>query len=210
MAQSASKRHMVRIGMSQNLNDLLRDNWLSSITTILVPHHRLFGWFCVLHLPDGVLKFYIQLNRQALIPPPSRDKVLRFFLQADITNDDKLNREEYSKLLRTLFRRAFVRLTVHKAATLLGAPLLAEMIARLMVSNIEAVQQFAQYILPHRFHDKVIPILTSKSFHRSLWLVILVSTLGNLCVNFANFVLDLSLPDESQDKRFLKYKRREK
>jgi hypothetical protein len=74
----------------------------------------------------GFLLLYIQLNRRAPIPPPSRDKALLLFLQADIDNSNVLNREQYGLLLQKMVRRAFFRLSSHKLVTWVGAPLLAE------------------------------------------------------------------------------------
>ena len=74
----------------------------------------------------GFLLLYIQLNRQAPIPPPSRKTALLLFLQADIDNSNVLNRDQYRLLLQKMVRRAFFRLSSHKLVTWVGAPLLAE------------------------------------------------------------------------------------
>ena len=74
----------------------------------------------------GFLLLYIQLNRQAPIPPPSRNTALLLFLQADIDNSNVLNRDQYRLLLQKMVRRAFFRLSSHKLVTWVGAPLLAE------------------------------------------------------------------------------------
>jgi hypothetical protein len=143
---------------------------------------------------EGVLKFYIKLNQQAPIPPPTRDKVILLFLQADDSHTYSLDREEYASLLRKLLRRALFRLAVQKVVTLVGAPLLSEFIVRKLAHKEEVVKNLARWIVPGRFHEKVIPVVTSQGFHRALWITILVATLGNFCLKSVNFLLDLSLP----------------
>jgi hypothetical protein len=142
---------------------------------------------------EGVLKFYITLNRQAPIPPPTREKVLLLYQQADMTRNNKLDREEYGRLLRTTVRRAFARLAAHKTLTIVGAPLLAELIVQKLASQANWLERVTSHIIPARFQDKVIPVITSKAFHRALWITILVATLGNFCLNVVNFFLDLSI-----------------
>jgi hypothetical protein len=145
----------------------------------------------------GFLLLYIQLNRQAPIPPPSRDKALLLFLQADIDNSNVLNREQYGLLLQKMVRRAFFRLSSHKLVTWVGAPLLAEVIVRSLASKKEGFERVIRFVVPIKFHDAVIPVVTSKAFHRTLWMLILVVTLGNICLGCVNFLLDLSLPNPS-------------
>jgi Ca2+-binding EF-hand superfamily protein len=144
---------------------------------------------------EGILKFYIKLNQQAPIPPPSREKVQMLYRQADKTNNDELNREEFRRLLKRAVRRAVVRLAAHKVVTIVGAPAVAEWIVRNLAFRIDTLERATRYVVPLRFHDKVIPVITSRSFHRTLWIAILVATLGNLCLKTVNFLLDLSLTD---------------
>mmetsp|Transcript_22560 Transcript_22560/g.22838 ORF Transcript_22560/g.22838 Transcript_22560/m.22838 type:complete len:146 (-) Transcript_22560:2488-2925(-) len=74
----------------------------------------------------GCLLLYVHLNRQAPIPPPSREKAFVLFLQADKDKSNVLNREQYGMILRKIVRRAFLRLSTHKVVTWVGAPLLTE------------------------------------------------------------------------------------
>jgi len=143
----------------------------------------------------GCLLFYVQLNRQAPIPPPSREKALALFLQADNDKSNVLNREQYGMILRKIVRRAFLRLTTHKVVTWVGAPLLSEVIVRSLFSRIEGFEKVMRFVVPRRFQDFVIPVVTSRAFHRALWMVILVAMLGNVCLECVNFYLDLSLPN---------------
>jgi hypothetical protein len=116
---------------------------------------------------EGVLKFYIKLNRQAPIPPPTREKVLLFYKQANKGHNNKLDREEYGKLLEKTVQRAFARLAAHKTVTIVGAPLLAEWIVQKLAYQTNWLERVSSHIVPTRFQDKVIPVITSKTFHRA-------------------------------------------
>ena len=146
----------------------------------------------------GCLLLYVRLNRSAPIPPPSREKFLRIFLQSADTNKSNktklLDKDEYRDILKRIVQRAVLRLTSHKIATLVGAPLLTEMIVRSMASRKDGFESMLRSILPYKFHDTVIPTLASRSFHRAFFMVVLVSTLGNIFLSVVTFLLDRSLP----------------
>jgi len=141
----------------------------------------------------GCLLLYVHLNRQAPIPPPSREKAFVLFLQADKDKSNVLNREQYGMILRKIVRRAFLRLSTHKVVTWVGAPLLTEVIVRSLVSRKEGFERVMRFVVPSNWQETVIPIATSRAFHRALWMVILVTMLGNVCLGCVNFLLDLSL-----------------
>ena len=66
------------------------------------------------------LKMYVNINRQAPIPPPSKKRVLQLFLNAETVYDGRLNREEFKVLANVLGRRALSRVVAHKLVTLAG------------------------------------------------------------------------------------------
>jgi hypothetical protein len=142
---------------------------------------------------ESVLKLYIQLNRQAPVPPPKRDIVLKLYNRADKCHNHRLNREEFQSLARMVTRRAVIRLVAHKAVTLLGAPLLAEWIVRSITGPDIAPRWEAtiRWVCPPPFLDQVLPVVTSITFLRAVWVVLLVATLGNLCLNAVNVILEL-------------------
>ena len=146
----------------------------------------------------GCLLLYVRLNRRAPIPPPSREKFRRIFLQAAGKNRSNelnlLDKGEYGNILKRIVARAILRLTSHKIVTLLGAPLLAELIVRSLSSRKEGFEGALRFILPSKFHDAIIPNVTSTAFQRGFWMIILVLTLGNVCLASVTFLLDLSLP----------------
>lgn len=150
-----------------------------------------------------VLKMYVQINRQAPIPPPSRAKVLQLYIQADKTHDKHLNRDEFRELARVLGRRAMSRLVAHKIVTLFGAPLLAEYLVRTLATK-NWVRDLADVIVPNRFHERILPVITSITFCRTVLVVLSVMTLGNIVLSLMNWVLDMSLSDENIDPKLSK------
>ena len=132
-----------------------------------------------------VLKLYIRLNREAPIPPPSREMVFRFYSDSDINHNRRISRDEFTRLARILGRRALVRLVAHKMMTLIGAPLLAELILR-QLEGQQWLSRLAEAVVPEHF----LPTVTSKPFCRTFLIVILVATLGNRVIDIVNWALD--------------------
>jgi hypothetical protein len=148
-----------------------------------------------------VLKMYVFLNREAPLPPPTRGKFFQLYSDADKTRNDRLNQEEFKGLAHTLARRALWRLVAHKLVTLVGAPVLAEYLVRTLAGK-EWLPHLAYAIVPDRFKERVIPIITSTSFGRTVLVVLLVATLGNTVMNSVNSILDMSLPNEERDEQY--------
>jgi hypothetical protein len=147
-----------------------------------------------------VLKFYITINQQAPIPPPSKKRVLQLFLNADTSHNNRLNREEFKGVVNILASRAVARVTAHKLVTLVGAPLLAEYLLRAF-TGVSFLPRFAEFLVPDQYEAKILPVITSHAFCRTLLVIILVSTLGNFVMKTVNFLLDLKLGDEDKDER---------
>jgi hypothetical protein len=151
-----------------------------------------------------VLKMYIKINNQAPIPPPSRKTLLLLYLDADTSNNDRLNKDEFKGLAKTLGRRALSRLVAHKLVTLVGAPILAEYLVRTLAGK-EWLPSMMAELVPKRFHERILPAITSTAFCRTVLIVVLVATLGNLVIFIVNWVLDMSMPDEDEDPRLKKH-----
>ena len=146
-----------------------------------------------------VLKLYIQLNRQAPIPAPSREQINRLYRKADINHNNKITRDEFTMLAKMIGRRASLRLIAHKCITLLCAPLLAEYVLRQLSKHQEYLHSLAETIVPNRFHNKVLPIITSRSFCRTIVLIAFIVSLGNLVLNIVNWFLDHAIADDDYD-----------
>lgn len=157
---------------------------------------------------ESILQMYIKLNRQANINPPSRTRVLQLYLQADATQNNRLNHQEFATLAKRVTRRAILRVLVHKVVTVAGAPALAELLVRLLAYKQDGMEQIARFLIPLRFQEKLVPVVISKAFHRTIWTVILVATLGNYCVAILNFFLDMSFAKQDDKQVLQQYKRR--
>ena len=147
---------------------------------------------------EMVLKMYVNINRQAPIPAPTRRKIAQLYLSADSSKTNRLNREEFKGLAKILGRRALSRLVAHKLVTLLGAPLLATVLVK-EFSTHSWPRKLAHAVVPDAMNDKLIPVLTSQTFGRTLIIVACVATLGNIVLGTVNWLLDMSLPGELDD-----------
>ena len=146
-----------------------------------------------------MLKIYIKINRQAPIPPITRAAAFKLYHRADKDGSNSISRDEFTRLANILFERALSRLVAHKAVTLFGAPVLAELLMRKLAGQ-EWLPQLAEMIVPVRFHEKVLPTITSATFGRMVLLVLLVSTLGNAVLSMVNWMWGMSLPSEETGK----------
>ena len=140
---------------------------------------------------EMVLKIYIYLNRQASITPPNRDQVLRLFLGKDIDKDNTIGRDEFYALVKTIYSGALTRLVAHKVVTMIGAPVLAEYILRILKGK-KWFRIFATTVVPDNLHNLVL----SESVARSSLIVLMVMTLGNVFLAAVDRVLEAMLPKE--------------
>jgi len=193
--KKASRRHIDLVA-SQRLVDKIFDNADTN-------HDGTVNFSEVYEL---VLKFYIQINRQAPINPPSRKRVFQLFLNADTSRNRRLNREEFKGLANLLAKGAVVRVIAHKLVTLVGAPLLAESIIHTLTGT-SILPEVVNFIVPNRYKAKILPIITSYAFCRTVLVIILVCTLGNVVLNCVNLILHFRLEDEDKDERLKNYER---
>ena len=145
-----------------------------------------------------VLKLYVNLNRQAPIPPPPRDKVYRQYKKADKSRNDQLDKEEFSQLVKVVAKRALWRVSAVKICRIVGAPVLAELVIRTFAGK-EWLPKLAKLIVPNSVHDTIIPVLTSTAFWRPVLLIALVISMGKVVLNIVNFFLDICIPDHDAD-----------
>jgi hypothetical protein len=148
---------------------------------------------------ERVLRMYIKINQKAPIPPPTRATVLKLYQRADKDRSNSISRDEFTWLANHLFERAISRLVAHKTVTLIAAPIMAELLVRKLAEQ-EWLPQLAEMVVPARFHEKVLPTITSATFGRMVLLVLLVSTLGNVVLNMVNWMWGMSLPSEETGK----------
>lgn len=132
-----------------------------------------------------VLKLYVQLNREAPIPPPSRESIAQIFATTDVNSDNRISRQEFNKLASILGRRALTRLVAHRVVTLTGAPLLAAVVVAKLRGRAW-LTRMAQTVVPARLW----PVIGSASFWRTALVVVFVATLGNIVLDCVNFFLE--------------------
>jgi hypothetical protein len=116
------------------------------------------------------------------------------FVSKDVTRNKRLSRDEFMEMAKLLGRRFFVRLTVHKLITLLAAPIFAEYLVR-RFTGTAWLHEFAVWVVPDRFEDRVLPVVTTQAFCRTVLIVIFVATLGNIVISAVNTILDSALPE---------------
>lgn len=126
-----------------------------------------------------VLIFYIRLNREAHISPPSRSTVLDLYEMADQDKNRRLNELEFKRLANTLASRAATRLLVSKLITVLVAPF----VATLCVHSLQGttwVHQWSERVwdwkgLPTAFKT----LLTAQPFWTTIFMILTISQTAN-------------------------------
>jgi hypothetical protein len=139
-----------------------------------------------------VLKIYIQLNRQAPIPAPTRETVMQVYQKSDKNRDNSLNRDEFQTLVKTVSQSAFYRVASFQLVKMVGAPLLTEYLIRTL-SGKQWLLDLAGAIIPDRFHEKVMPVITSTAFCRAALLVLLLMFLGHIVLDIVDMFLAMML-----------------
>ena len=131
-----------------------------------------------------VLKMYIQLNRQAPVPPPTRETVQVLFHKADMDGSTTLDRSEFRRLMGVIYQRALVRIILAKISKVVLAPLLALQTVRWASHNAWWRANIVQKV-PTRYG-----ILLDPNLWRTVLTVFFVITLGNAILAVLNAILD--------------------
>jgi len=95
-----------------------------------------------------VLKFYIDVNRKAPIPPPSRQRVLTLLREADKDQSGNLDQQEFERLLSTLYARVSSRVITHKFISNVFAPFCAIGVADLIRGQPELLATVWSFVPP--------------------------------------------------------------
>lgn len=144
-----------------------------------------------------VLKLYVFINRQAPVPPPTRESLQRLFENCNSNKGDYMTKIEFTDLCHVLGKRAAVRLVACKLARVVGAPVLTEWTMQRM-ANVQWPRQAARSMIPKCFHPKLLPVILSPNFARSILLVAFLGSLGNATVAIVNYGLRQSLPGQEE------------
>jgi hypothetical protein len=152
------------------------------------------GWITVSEAYEFLLQMYIIMNRHAPLSPPTRAKVEQLFYEYDNNRLDRgLNRDEFTQLMQHFTQRAFSRMMAHRWVTLVGAPLCTEGVLRLfrpMLGRADPIRAIFKATLPTR----MLPIITSITFLRSMLLIFFATTLADIVLAIVDWALDMTTP----------------
>jgi len=146
-----------------------------------------------------VLKLYVQINRKAPLDPPTRETATKLFQHYDKDRSNAITKDEFTALATRLGQRAFIRIATFQIFKILVSPLLAEYLVRKLTGK-EWLQGLALFIVPDPFEEKVIPIISSPTFGRTVLIILFMSTLGKAALAIVNMILDMSLRTDKRDK----------
>jgi len=142
---------------------------------------------------EMLLKFYIELNRQAPIPAPNRKTVHTLFREFDLNDNRRISRDEFTALANVLVGRAAARLSSFKFLQMVVAPLTAFAILRFVEANFaEGLAKWAQQNIP----EQLVPLATNKDVWRAVVIVLCVSQLGKRVLDLVDWWLDADLREE--------------
>lgn len=136
---------------------------------------------------DLVLKFYIKVNQQAPIPPPSRERVTKLFQQADTDRSGRLEILEFRRLLRTMYARASTRILAYRFVSMLCAPVISISLVHFIEGQTYLLDLF-DVLLPERTPDKVLALLTKESLWITILTMVLVKRLGGLVLGLVDWM----------------------
>ena len=184
-----SKRNVL-----QNLRDTKRLSWDRQLTEVFYEaDFNRDGCVTFDECYERLLRFYIKLNQQAPIPPPDRHTVLQMYKNADLNHNQRLNLSEFKQLAQALIGRAYTRLLVHKLVTVLIGPYLATTLVHIVATEpvLEPLRKEASVLISEqlRLPSSLASALQSTHFWKTIFLIFTVSQLGNIVLNFVNYLL---------------------
>jgi len=144
---------------------------------------------------ERLLLFYVKLNRRAPIPPPSRAKILRLYTEADYDKTKSPSEEEFKELASTLASRGATRVLAHKLVTMILGPWLATTTVEYLATteSLEPFRQVLQETAESNIPGRMAGLAETKSFWKTVVLIITVSRLGNFVLEGVNWYMDRNL-----------------
>lgn len=144
---------------------------------------------------ERVLLFYVKLNRQAPIPPPSRAKILRLYAEADYDQSQSLDEEQFKELASTLASRGATRVLAHKLVTMVLGPWLATATVEYLATteSLGSVRQLLRGTAEGNLPGRLARLVETKSFWNTVVLILTVKNLGNLVMEGVNWYMDRNL-----------------
>ena len=83
------------------------------------------GGISIGELYERVLLLYVKINQQASVPPPTKATVMALFRNADTDRSQRLDRDQFRKIMKVIYSRAATRMILAKVSKVVLAPLLA-------------------------------------------------------------------------------------
>ena len=181
-------------GVLQTLGDTKRLSWDRQLTEVFYEaDFNRDGSVTFDECYERLLRFYIKLNQQAPIPPPDRNTVLQLYKNADLNHNHRLNVSEFKQLAQSLIGRAYTRLLVHKLVTVLIGPYLATTFVHIVATEpvLAPLRKEACILISEhlRLPSSLSSVLQSTHFWKTIFLIFTVSQLGNIVLNFVNYLL---------------------
>ena len=129
---------------------------------------------------------YININRQAMVPPPTRETVTALFRNADKDRSNLLDRDQFRHIMLIIYSRATARVIIAKISKVVLAPLLAVQTVRMASCS---GCWWEEHVVSRVPADKC-GFLLDPNFWRTALTVFFVITLSNVVVGAATVVLD--------------------
>lgn len=166
------------------------------LITILLLMHLSFICICLFsshffteqkHSDERVLLMYININRQAMVPPPTRETVTALFRNADTDRSNLLDRDQFRHIMLIIYSRATARVILAKISKVILAPLLAVQTVRMASCS---GCWWEEHVVSKVPTEKKYGLLLDPNFWRTVLTVLFVITLSNVVVGAATVVLD--------------------
>lgn len=157
------------------------------------------GQLSVNELYEMVLKLYIKINRQAPVPPPTKETVARIFAREDKDHSDGLDREQFRHFMLIISERAATRVSAVMVSQLAVAPLLAIHVVGVVGTDEWWTTRLVEMV-PKRFRQGA---MLDAKFWTTVLTVVFFATIGEVVLALTDVVLNLiggvNQKDEEED-----------
>ena len=127
----------------------------------------------------------MKINQQASVPPPTKATVKALFRNADTDRSQRLDREQFRKIMKAIYSRAATRMILAKVSKVVVAPVLA-------LNTVEWASCSGCWWRENvvsKVPDQM-SFLRNANLWRSLLTVVFIITLTNAVVGAATVLLD--------------------
>lgn len=154
------------------------------------------GGVSIEELYERVLLLYVKINQQASVPPPTKATVMALFRNADTDRSQRLDRDQFRKIMKIIYSRAATRMILAKLSKVVVAPLLALNTVQLCSCSGCWWGENVVTRIPDRWE-----FLLNANLWRSLLTVLFIISLTNVVVSIATVVLDVVCGVDNNNKK---------